>query len=202
MKRRVTIGLACLLLLAGWLGSFLLNSMATGYGLFILGPTLLLATGLGMIWKAAGGRLAAVALAFTALFALLTINQFYPERALSVSALKNRIQAKGQSDEAKNGSPIFVVMPAAADSPVFPPGFQLEAFSDIRVSLFSTLPGPPQRLAFDSRGRLFVTLPRLGAVYMVPLQDGRTFRRAAGAVCRRAGSALGAGLERGPAVCR
>ena len=46
MKRQLLLSLGCILLLCGWLGAFLLNSIPQSNRLFILGPTLLL--GIGM----------------------------------------------------------------------------------------------------------------------------------------------------------
>ena len=91
MKQRIHIGIGCACLFVGWLGSFILNSLASGYEVYVLAPTLMIAFGLGLIWRTRGGKIAALSLAFTALLAVLTMNQLYPERALSIPAIKKTL---------------------------------------------------------------------------------------------------------------
>ncbi len=92
MKRQLRIGLGVVLLLSGWISAFLLNSMPPDNNFYIIGPTLLLGGGLGLIFKTAGGKLTAVTVALTALTALLTINQIYPSAGVSISAFEQGLQ--------------------------------------------------------------------------------------------------------------
>lgn len=160
MKKQLLLALGTLLLLAGWLSAFLLNSVPQQKTFFILGPTLLLGIGMGIVWKTVGGKLTAVTLALTALTALLTMNQMFPSRGVSISAFQKRIQAdRGQ------GVSIPVLVHESDKGKDWNRIHELEAHAPINVTLFAHLPGAPGNLAFDTRKQLFVSIPDLGAVY-------------------------------------
>ncbi len=163
MKQRIHIGIGCAFLFAGWLGSFLLNSLASGYKFYVLGPTLLIAIGLGLVWKRGGGKIAALALAFTALFALLTMNQLVPDQALSVPAIRERFQKS-----AAEGRRVAIEIPESMRSGVFNQDRHLAVFADLHFSLYAQLPNTPADMTFTPSGHMFVSIPNLGAIYVIP----------------------------------
>lgn len=166
MKKQLLLTLGVLLLLTGWLSAFLLTSVPQQKSLFILGPTLLLGGGMGVVLKSVGGKLTAVTLALTALTALLTMNQLFPSRGVSISAFQKRMQGENVPG---------VTVPLRihdSDKTVSDlRGQTLEAFSAVEVNLFAQLPAAPGRMAFDSQLQLFVTIPDLGAVYRLTDRD-------------------------------
>ena len=170
MKRRINIGIGCLCLFVGWFGSFILNSLASGYELYVLGPTLVIAIGLGLVWKSSGGRIAALSLAFTALLALLSMNQFYPERALSVPALKKRFQ-----ESAGKGRDIIIKVPDTLRSGPFIQDHPVTVFADIQISLFAHLPNTPADIVYADNGRFFVSIPELSAIYLLQFNTDTGF---------------------------
>ena len=56
MKKKSLLLLGCLLLLTGWFSAFVLNSYPQHSSLYILGPTLLLSGGMGLIHKMVGRK--------------------------------------------------------------------------------------------------------------------------------------------------
>ncbi|MCW8858633.1 MAG: PQQ-dependent sugar dehydrogenase [Deltaproteobacteria bacterium] len=170
MKRQLLLALGVLLLLAGWLSAFLLNSSSQESTIYILGPTLLLGVGMGVVLKAVGGKLTALTLALTALTALLTMNQIYPSRGVSISAFQKRMQAQGSV-----GTFLPVNIQASDRAGIFNNDPVLEAFAEIEVQLFAKLPGAPRMMTFGPQGRLYVSIPDLGAIYQLYDQDGDGF---------------------------
>ncbi len=162
MKQRIQIGIGCACLFIGWLGSFILNSLASGYEIYVLAPTLMIAFGLGLIWRTRGGKIAALSLAFTALLAVLTMNQLYPGRALSIPAIKKRFQTT-----AEEGRRIPVLVPESLRTQVIEQDRHLSVYADIEVSLYAQLPGTPADMVFTDSGQLFVSIPNLGAIYIL-----------------------------------
>ncbi len=162
MKRQLRIGLGVVLLLSGWISAFLLNSMPPGSNYYIIGPTLLLGGGLGLIFKTAGGKLTAVTVALTALAALLTINQIYPSAGVTISAFEQGLQ-----QPAARGTMVPLQVAQDEHSGPFATERQLEAFADLDIKLFARLPGPVRMLAFDDTGRLYASIPKLGAIYLL-----------------------------------
>ena len=169
MKKKTLLIVGCLLLVAGWLSAFVLNSIPQHSTLYIIGPTLLLGSGMGLTHKAVGGRKTAIALVFTAMAGLLLLNQLFPERSVSISAFKQRMR-----DGAK-GKLISIEVKDQDRSGVFTIARQLEVFSDVTVQLFARLPASPAMMTFDSTGHLYVTIPSLGAVYRLTDDDSDGF---------------------------
>ena len=170
MKRPFLLVLGCSMLLAGWLSAFLLTGAPQSSTLYIIGPTLLLGVGMGVIHKTAGVKLTVLNLALTALTALLLLNQISPNRGVSIPAIQKRIQANVES-----GNIVSLEIKSADRTNIFEKPYSLEAFADIEVQLFATLPGPVRMMAFDSAGRLYVSIPKLGAIYQLTDTDNDGF---------------------------
>ncbi|MDX2496026.1 MAG: PQQ-dependent sugar dehydrogenase, partial [Desulfuromusa sp.] len=166
MKKKLLLALGCSLLLSGWFSAFWLNSMPLQSNLYILAPTLLLGAGMGLVHKTVGGKLTALTLAFTALTAILTLNQVFPSRSVSISAFKQRMQDGGQA-----GHSIPVITQDSDRSGSFAHERFLETFADVEVHLFAKLPGPARMMTFDPVGNLYVTIPKLGAIYQLRDDD-------------------------------
>ena len=162
MKKKLLLASGCFLLLAGWFSAFLLNSIPPDGNLYILGPTLLLGVGMGIMHKTVGAKLTALTLAFTALTALLFMNQLYPSRSVSISAFQQRMRESGQS-----GKSVPIIIKDSDRSGPFEGERFLESFADIDVHLFANLPGPVRMMTFDPAGNLYVTIPKLGAIYQL-----------------------------------
>ncbi len=162
MKKKLLLTLGCILLLSGWFSAFLLNSLPQYSNLYILGPTLLLGFGMGVMHKTVGGKLTALTLAFTALTVLLTMNQMFPSRSVSISAFKQRMQEGGQT-----GHSVSIVAKGTDRSAAFASERFLESFADIDIQLFAKLPGPARMMTFDPAGNLYVSIPKLGAIYQL-----------------------------------
>ncbi len=162
MKRQLFLALGCLLLLGGWISAFLLNSVPEYYNYLILGPTLLLGTGMGVVWKLLGGRLTAVTLALTAMLALVTYNTIYPRHPISIRAFQERMQETPQIQQ--QGHEIRIqTLAGEATHPLAARRF--EVFADLEVRLFARLPGPVRMLAQADNGDIYASIPQLGAVY-------------------------------------
>lgn len=168
MKRQLLLALGVLLLLAGWLSAFLLTSIPQNSTLYLLIPTLLLGVGMGVLAKTVGNRLMALTLALTALTALLSLNQIFPNRGVGFDAFNQ--EAVLQEGTAQ---PLRVIE-ESGDS-INSAARKLEAFAPIRVRRFAQLPAHPRMMAFGPEGRLFVSLPKLGAIYLLEDRDGDGF---------------------------
>ncbi len=170
IKKQLLLALGCIMLLAGWLSAFLLGSTPQTRPLYILGPTLLLGFGMGVVRKTVSWKLTALTLALTALMAVAVTNQFYPGKTISISAFQNRLQGS-----AERGKPIPLSVRDADRTGSFAEPRTLEAFADIQVQLFSKLPDGPRMMVFDPAGHLYVSIPGLGAIYLLRDRDGDGF---------------------------
>ncbi len=167
MKKNLLLLLGTALLLSGWLSAFFLNSVPQHNSLYIIGPTLLLGCGMGLMHKIAGWKLTAITLVFTALTALLSMNQLLPERSISISAFQQRLQ-----DNRKAASHQVAIVTRAADrKDMFVADRTLKSSADINIRLFARLPGPVGMMTFDSAGTLYVSIPKLGAIYQLKDTD-------------------------------
>jgi len=166
MKKKLLLALGCFLLLSGWLSAFWLNSMPLHSNLCILAPTLLLGAGMGLMHKTVGGKLTALTLAFTALAAILIMNQLFPSHSISISAFKQRLRDGGQA-----GHSIPIITQDSDRSGLFANERFLETFSDVEVRLFAKLPDSVRMMAFDPASNLYVTIPQLGAIYQLKDAD-------------------------------
>ena len=169
MKRQLLLALGCLMLLGGWLGAFLLNSVPQSSTLYILGPTLLLGIGMGLMLKTVGGKLTALTLALTALTALLTLNQIFPSKGVGITAFQKPAPAE------QNGTDLVLEARADDREGLFAEPPVLESFAPVEIRLFSRLPSGARMLLFDPQGNLYVSLPHLGAVYLLQDRDGDGF---------------------------
>lgn len=170
MKKQLLLALGCIMLLAGWMSAFLLGSYPQSSPFYVLGPTLLLGVGMGVVLKAVSRKLMALTLALTALMAVVFINQFYPSSTISISAFQNRLQGNIET-----GKTIPLSVRDTDRTGVFEETRLLEAFADIKVQLFSRLPGPARMMVFDPAGNLYVSIPKLGAIYLLRDTDNDGF---------------------------
>ncbi len=159
MKKKTLLVVGCLSLIGGWFSAFVLNTLTPQSNFYIIAPTLLLGTGMGLTHKAVGGKKTAIALVFTAMFGLLLLNQLFPQRAVSISAFKQRLKAGAR------GTMIPLEVKAADRSGPFAVARQLEVFAPLKIHLYARLPGTPEMLTSDQDGHIYVTIPDLGAIY-------------------------------------
>ena len=155
MKRKLLLALGCFLLLAGWFSAFFLNSIPQGNNLYILGPTLSLGVGLGIMRKTVGTKLTALTLAFSALLALVVMNQVYPHRSISISAFQKRMQNYDQTEER--------LPPVSAETS----HRDLLTNTADNISLFAELTDQVGMVTADATGNIYASLPNLGAVYQL-----------------------------------
>lgn len=169
MNKKTLLILGFLLQTAGWFSAFALNSLPHKSNLYILGPTLLLGVGIGITRKAVCGKKTAVTLVFTALFGLLLLNQLFPDKSVSISAFKQRMK------DGFKGTLVSVEVRDQDRSGTFTQKRQLEVFANVKIQLFAHLPAAPAMMTFDPAGHLYVTIPRLGAVYRLTDVDSDGF---------------------------
>lgn len=165
MNRQLLLALGCVMLLAGWMSAFLYRSLPQSYDIYYLVPTLLLAFGMGFVLKVVSGRLTAVILALTAVASVLAVNTLYPSKGVTLLGIQKKLNS------AMIGKPVTVQVRAADRGGIFSTDQTLAAFADIEVNLFARTPGPPRMLAFDTAGNLFVSIPKLDAVYLLRDDD-------------------------------
>ena len=166
MKSRLKLMVGSVCLLSGWFCAFVLNSLQSGYQLYVLAPTLIIAVGLALVWKSHGGKIAALVLAFTALFALLAMNQFFPERSLSIPAIKQRFQ-----NTAEKGHTIAIDIPSAMQKDFSVDAYFLTVFNDLSIDLVAKLPDAAGAIVKGGHNRFFVSIPTLGAIYLIEQND-------------------------------
>jgi glucose/arabinose dehydrogenase len=165
MNRQLLLVLGCLMLLSGWMSAFLYRSIPQSYDIYYLIPTLLLAFGMGIVLKVVGGRMTAVVLALTAFVSILAVNALYPSKGVTLLGLQKKIIP------AKEGNPIILQVREENRAGIFSEELSLQTFADIEINLFAKTPGPARMLAFDSAGNLFVSIPKLDAIYRLRDDD-------------------------------
>ena len=159
MKRQLLLAGGCLLLLAGWMSAFLSRSVPQSHDIYYLIPTLFLAIGLGFVLKIVGGRLTAVVVALTAIAAIVAVNSLYPTQGITLSGFQKKLA------NAVVGKAIPLQVRDNDRSGAFAAERSLESFADIEVNLFARTPGPARMLVFDASGNLYVSIPKLDAIY-------------------------------------
>ena len=112
----------------------------------------------------------AVVVALMAIVSIVAVNQIYPTSKISITCFLQRIE-----NEVQKGSQLVVEVRAADKIGVFAEERLLYSFADIRVQLFSRLPGAARMMAFDDAGRLYASIPQLGAIYQLGDADGDGF---------------------------
>lgn len=170
MKRQLLLTLSCLLLLAGWMSAFLLKSIPQGSDLYFFVPTLLLAIGMGLALKLLGGRRTALLLAVTAAASVMAVNTLFPGERISLDGFRQRFL----QTPAAEAAPLTIAGPSE-NSSEFPVGHKLYSSDPIRVNLFARLPGGVRMMVTDEQGRIFVSLPDLGAIYLLTDRNGDGF---------------------------
>jgi len=169
MKKRLLLISATIMLLCGWFSAFMLNGVVQQNSWNIIGPTLLLGIGMGIIRKNSCWKKTALVVFFTALIALLLMNQFFPERRVTVSAVKQRFKS-GQA-----GKQVTVSVKQADKINAFEQTRTLEIFAPVNIKLFAQLPGSVHMLTTDLTGNIYATIPSLGAIYCLNDSDGDGF---------------------------
>lgn len=170
MRRQLLLVTGCFLLFAGWLSAFLSKALPlqTDYYYFI--PALLLGVGVGVLLKLLSGFKVAVIVVVMAIVSIVAVNQIYPGGQISITGFLQRME-----QEVKKGKAVAIEVKAGQKSGVFAETRELSALTDLRVQLFAQLPGEARMLAFDNDGRLYVSLPNLGAIYQLHDDDGDGF---------------------------
>jgi|GEM_PF-581059 len=166
MKRQLLLALGSILLLAGWMSAFLLRSIPQGSDLYYFVPTLLLAVGMGLNLKILSGRMTAIVIALTAAAAILAINSLFPGEAISLAGLSSKI-----AHQDKPGKSLTIAVRDTDHNGVFSEERHLQAYADISVNLFARLPGPARMMTSDDVGDIYVSIPKLGAIYLLKDSD-------------------------------
>ena len=170
MKRQLALAGGCLLLLAGWLSAFLSQSIPLQTDFYYLIPALLLGVGIGIIRKLLNTMRSALVVALMAIVSIVTVNQIYPGEKISVSGFLQRLEK-----ETQKGRPIKVEVRENDRRGAFSVERTLAGTTDLKVQLFAALPAGGRMLAFDSSGRLYVSIPELGAIYQLTDEDADGF---------------------------
>lgn len=170
MKRQLLLAGGCILLIAGWMSAFLIRTIPQPTDFYYLIPALLLGVGMGLILKLLNAMRTAVVVALMAIVSIVAVNQLYPGNKISISGFLSRMES-----EIKKGRAVVVEVRDADRTGPFAAERVLYSLADIRVQLFSRLPGPPRMLAVDAAGRLYVSIPKLGAIYQLIDTDGDGF---------------------------
>ncbi len=170
MKRQLALAGGCLLLLAGWLSAFLSQSIPLQTDFYYLIPALLLGAGIGVIRKLLNTMRSALVVALMAIVSIVTVNQISPGEKISVSGFLQRLEK-----ETLKGRPIKVEVRENDRRGAFSVERTLAGTTDLKVQLFAVLPGGGRMLAFDSSGRLYVSIPELGAIYQLTDEDADGF---------------------------
>ncbi len=169
MRRQIFLVSGWVVLFAGWLSAFWLNGAKPDSTAYYLIPAFLLGIGMGLIRKVANGKIMVVSLAFSALLAIVLYNRFEPQRPISFSEFQQRIKKASLND-----IPLLVSPQLLKQSPEL--GHHLlKASARISVSVFARLPAAGHDLTFDPDGNLYVSIPDLGAVYLLTNADQDDF---------------------------
>lgn len=166
MKRQLFLALGCLLLLAGWMSGFLLHSIPQNSNLYYFVPTLLLGIGMGLTFKFLSARMTAVVLALTAAASVMAINTLFPAEKISLHGLPVKIRKS-----LKTGRTLTIEVRKSDRKGAFAVDRTLQAYADVSVNLFARLPGPVRMMTSDPAGNIYVSIPKLGAIYLLKDAD-------------------------------
>ena len=170
MKRQLLLVLGCLLLIAGWLSAFLSRAIPLQSDYYYFVPALLLGVGVGTLLKLLSGFKVAILVVVMGIVSIVAINQIYPAGRISITGFMQRMET-----EIKKGKPVVVAVSARQKDGIFSSPRELSALTELRVQLFAQLPDGARMLAFDDAGRLYVSLPELGAIYQLSDANGDGF---------------------------
>ena len=170
MKRQLFITGGCVLLIIGWLSAFLMRAIPQQNDYFYIIPAVLLGVAMGLLLKVLSPMRTAIVVAIMAIVAIVTVNHVYPRGKISISGFFKRMEA-----EIKKGEPVAVEVQSTNRSGPFASERILSTVADLRVQLFARLPGPVRMLAFDKKGRLYASIPDLGAIYQLTDVDNDGF---------------------------
>jgi len=101
---------------------------------------------------------------------VVAVNQLYPDRKISVTGFLQRMEK-----EIKAGNPVEIEVKKTDKVGIFAEKRVLNSLADVRIQLFARLPAAPRMLAFDAAGRLYVSIPKLGAIYQLTDIDADGF---------------------------
>ncbi len=146
-----------LLLLFGWLSAFMVTGQHGRSSLYLLVPVLLLGAGMGLQLKLTHIRATTLTLAISAVAALALLNMFFPQHAPRLSALKNA---------SPDPYPVSIAVPIADELSEFIIERQLKSTSALHIQLIARLPAQARQMLIVE-DRMYVTLPDLGAVYLL-----------------------------------
>lgn len=165
MKRQLILVCGCIFLLTGWMSAFLHRTVPQSQDFYYLLPTLLLAVGIGIILKIVSRRMTVFIVAITAVASIMAMNTLYPGQGVTLAGFRNKIKT------VKGWKTITLQVREADRIGPFADERNFEAFADIEINLFAITPGPPRMLAFDQQGHLFVSIPKLDAIYRLHDKD-------------------------------
>ena len=166
VKRQLILIICCILLWSGWMSAFLLPSIPQNSDLYYFVPTLLLGVGMGLSLKIFNGKKTAVLLTLMALVAIVAVNALFPGRKISLAGFQEKSPGISQA-----GKSLQINIRNGDRQGTFSTSRQLESFADVMVNLFARLPGPARMMASDGAGNIFVSIPSLGAIYLLKDQD-------------------------------
>lgn len=157
MKKQLMRIAVFLLLLCGWLSAFVVTGQHGRSPLYLLMPVFFLGAGMGLQLKLTHIRATVLTLAVTAIAALALLNQFFPQHSPRLAALKNT---------RPDPYVVQIEVPVADELSEFMVERQLESTAALEIQLIARLPAPARQMLVKA-GRMYVTLPDLGAVYLL-----------------------------------
>jgi glucose/arabinose dehydrogenase len=169
MKRQLMLAGGCLLLIGGWMSAFMIRAIPQQSDLFYLVPALALGCGMGLLLKLLNTMRTAIVVALMAIISIVSVNQIYPIGKISVSGFFQSIEKQA------TGKPLEIEVQEKDRTGLFARERIVYATADLRISLFSRLPGAARMLAFDDKERLYVSIPKLGAIYQLIDENGDGF---------------------------
>ncbi|MFO7765516.1 MAG: PQQ-dependent sugar dehydrogenase [Pelovirga sp.] len=157
MKKQLKRIAVFLLLLCGWLSAFVVTGQHGRSSLYLFIPVFLLGAGMGLQLKLTHIRATVLTLAVTAIAALTLLNQFFPQHSPRLSALET---ARPDSYA------VNIEVPVADSLSEFMVERPLESTAALEIQLIARLPAPARQMLVVA-DRMYVTLPDLGAVYLL-----------------------------------
>ena len=165
MKKQFMRVAVFVLLLCGWLSAFVVTGQYGRSSLYLLVPVFLLGAGMGLQLQLTHIRATVLTLAVSAVAALALLNQFFPHHAPRLAALKK---------STPEFHPVAINVPVADQLAEFMMERQLESTSVLSIQLIARLPSPARHMLIMN-DRMYVTLPDLGAIYLLEDVNRATF---------------------------
>jgi glucose/arabinose dehydrogenase len=168
LPKSLTLFIALLLLTLGWAGAFLLGGSVVLNQNYWLFPALAIGIGIGLCLRFIRWRKIALLLALTAIGATAVVNSFFPDRRISLTAVRGIFSGKNPF----GGSLDVQVDPRFKSAPFDQPMILTSPVS-LHLSVYTRLPAGVEDFCFSAAGALFASLPDLGAIYRVDGGEGR-----------------------------